>query len=85
MRLPAAERGPLDVRSASWIVPWLLGLVVIGYFGRYGGTNAIPNWWDLVLVSGFSIVIYEIAEKLAGRRSCQVVERAYDIGFASRS
>jgi amino acid transporter len=65
MRLPAAERGPLDVRSASWIVPWLLGLVVIGYFGRYGGTNAIPNWWDLVLVSGFSIVIYEVAERLA--------------------
>jgi len=65
MRLPAAERGPLDVRSAIWIVPWLLGLVVIGYFGRYGGTNAIPNWWDLVLVAMFSIVIYEVAEKLA--------------------
>jgi len=65
MRLDATERSPLDVRSAIWIAPWLLGLVVIGYFGRYGGTNAIPNWWDLVLVSGFSIVIYEIAEKLA--------------------
>jgi len=65
MRLPATERGPLDVRSAIWIVPWLLGLVAIGYFGRYGGTNAIPNWWDLVLVAVFSIVIYEVAEKLA--------------------
>jgi amino acid transporter len=65
MRLPATERGPLDVRSAIWIVPWLLGLVVIGYFGRYGGTYAIPNWWDLVLVAVFSIVIYEVAEKLA--------------------
>jgi amino acid transporter len=65
MRLPATERGPLDVRSAIWIMPWLLGLVVIGYFGRYGGTNAIPNWWDLVLVAVFSIVIYEVAEKLA--------------------
>ena len=64
-RLPATQRGPLDVRSAVWIAPWLLGLVVIGYFGRYGGTNAIPNWWDLVLVAVFSIVIYEIAEKLA--------------------
>jgi len=65
MRTPAPERGPLDVRSAMWILPWLLGLVAIGYFGRYGGTNAIPNWWDLVLVAVFSIVIYEIAEKLA--------------------
>jgi amino acid transporter len=65
MRRPAPERGPLDVRSAMWILPWLLGLLAIGYFGRYGGTNAIPNWWDLVLVAVFSIVIYEIAEKLA--------------------
>src|SRR5450631_4533008 len=65
MRLPAAERGPLDVRSAIWIVPWLLGLVVIGYFGRYGGRNTIPNWWDLVVVTVFAIVIYEFAEKVA--------------------
>src|SRR5450756_2012988 len=65
MRLPAAERGPLDARSALWIVPWLLGHIAIGYFGRYGGTNAIPNWWDLLLVAVFAMVIYEVAEKLA--------------------
>ena len=65
MRLPAAERGPLDARSALWIVPWLLGHIAIGYFGRYGGTNAIPNWWDLLLVAVFAMVIYEAAEKLA--------------------
>jgi amino acid transporter len=65
MRLPAAERGPLDARSALWIVPWLLGHIAIGYFGRYGGTNAIPNWWDLLLVAVFAMVMYEVAEKLA--------------------
>ena len=65
IRLPTAQRGRLDVRSSIWIAPWLLGLVVLGYFGRYGGTNAITNWWDLVVVAVFSIVIYEVAENLA--------------------
>ena len=65
MRLPADERAPLYVRSAVWIAPWLLGLVVIGYFGRYGGNNTIPNWWDLALVTAFSLGIYEVAERLA--------------------
>ena len=45
--------------------PWLAGLVVIGCFGRYGGKNALANWWDLVIVGVFSVVIYEVAEKLA--------------------
>jgi amino acid transporter len=65
VRLPAAERGPLDARSAAWMVPWLLGHLVIGYFGRYGGTKTIPNWWDLLLVAVFAITIYEVAEKAA--------------------
>ena len=64
-RLPAAALGPLNVRSAVWIVPSLLGLLAIGYLGRYGGPNAIPNWWDLLLVAMLAIVFYEVAEKLA--------------------
>ena len=59
------DRGPLDARAAAWVWPWLAGMVVIGYFGRYGGNNALPNWWDLVVVGVFSVVIYEVAEKLA--------------------
>ena len=61
----AEVRGPLDARSAAWVWPWLVGMVVIGYFGRYGGNNSLPNWWDLVVVSVFAIGIYELAEKLA--------------------
>jgi amino acid transporter len=72
-RLPAAERGPLDARSAVWVWPWLIGLVVIGYFGRYGGTKLLPNWWDLVVVIVFALVIYEFAEKVA-LNSAQVRE-----------
>jgi len=65
MRLPASDRVPLDPRAAIWVWPWLIGLVVIGYFGRYGGKNLLPNWWDLVVVVVFALVMYEFAEKVA--------------------
>ena len=39
--------------------------MVIGYFGRYGGNNLLPNWWDLVVVTVFALAIYEFAEKVA--------------------
>jgi amino acid transporter len=65
MRLPAEDRAPLDPMAAIWVWPWLIGLVVIGYFGRYGGNNLLPNWWDLVVVVVFAVVMYEVAEKVA--------------------
>jgi amino acid transporter len=65
MRLPAEDRVPLDPKAAIWVWPWLIGLVVIGYFGRYGGNNLLPNWWDLVVVTVFAVVMYEVAEKVA--------------------
>jgi amino acid transporter len=65
MRLPVEDRSPLDARAAGWVWPWLAGLVLLGYFGRYGGNNAIPNWWDLIIVAVFAIIVYEVAERLA--------------------
>jgi amino acid transporter len=65
MRLPAEDRVPLDPMAAIWVWPWLVGLVVIGYLGRYGGKNVLPNWWDLVVVVIFAVVMYEFAEKVA--------------------
>jgi amino acid transporter len=65
LRLPSEDRVPLDPMAAAWVWPWLLGLVVIGYFGRYGGNNTIPNWWDLITVVVFAVVVYEVAEKVA--------------------
>ena len=50
---------PRGRRSAGrWTPVGRVGLavagrvVVIGYFGRYGGNNALPNWWDLVCRRG---------------------------------
>jgi amino acid transporter len=57
---PAKKRRPLEPRAAIWTVPWLLGLGVIGYLGRYGDTsrNILPDWIDLLVVIGFSLAIF---------------------------
>ena len=59
------ERMPrLDLRGAGWLPPYLGGLLVISYFGRYDGKNSIPFWWDLGVVAVFSIAIYALAVAL---------------------
>ncbi|MBV8540620.1 MAG: APC family permease [Pseudonocardiales bacterium] len=59
------ERPPLDLRSLVWILPWLVGLTVISYLGRYGGTRLIPEWVDLGVVAVFSLVICSLAVALS--------------------
>jgi amino acid transporter len=60
------ERPPLDLRSAQWLPPYLIGMGIISWLGQYGGgatappvnTNTIPFGWDMLVVAGFSLVIY---------------------------
>jgi hypothetical protein len=55
------------LRPAIWIGPWLAGLTVIGALGRYGvgSHNVLPEWIDLLVVIGFSLIIFEWAVRLA--------------------
>ena len=59
------ERPPLDPQSLIWILPWFFGLVMISYYGQYGGTGLIPEWVDLGVVAVFSLVIFLFAVRLA--------------------
>jgi hypothetical protein len=59
------ERPPLDPQSLVWILPWFTGLLVISYFGQYGGTKLIPEWVDLGVVAAFSLGICYIAVRLS--------------------
>jgi amino acid transporter len=56
-----SERASLDWRAGSWLFPWLAGMAIVSYLGRFGGHSVIPRWWDLVIVAGYSLVIYAIA------------------------
>jgi amino acid transporter len=54
-----------SARSASWMVPWFVGQVVLGALGRYGGGYEIlPNWVDIVAVIGFSLAIFYLALRM---------------------
>jgi hypothetical protein len=64
----------LDLRAASWLLPYLVGLGAIVYVSDWGPTNAkgvvtgpnwIPLWWDIVAVVLFSLVIYYWAMAVA--------------------
>lgn len=72
--IPLAERKTLQWKSAAWVWPWLAGLVVISHFGRYGGTGALPSWWDLLVVIVFSLVVHYAAVRLA--LAPEIVEEA---------
>ena len=68
--LPAARRTIIDWRAAYWILPWLVGLIIISWLGRYDGspptvfgvtllaTKHLPNWVDLGVLAAFSLAIY---------------------------
>ena len=68
--LPAERRTIIDWRAAQWIIPWLIGIAIISWQGRYTSTPdtvfgitlkptlRIPNWWDLAVIAAFSLLIY---------------------------
>jgi amino acid transporter len=75
--LPADKRTILDLRSATWLVPWLVLLLIVSWLGRYNGSpdrvfgltlvasSRLGNWWDLLAVAVMSLVIYYWATNTA--------------------
>jgi amino acid transporter len=67
------EKAPLDLRNSAWVWPWLIGVVLIGWLGRYdsalsksrtgdkGELFLLPAWIDLLVVIVFSLAIFYFA------------------------
>ena len=75
------------IRPALWILPWLAGMTIIGFFGRYTSeTNGesshthIANWWDLIIVIAFSLVVfyYAVSVAIPSKRVKELVEVDHD-------
>jgi amino acid transporter len=63
---PANERTSLSWRASLWVWPWFAVMVLIGALGRYdGGHKVIPDWWDIVVVAVWALIIYFIAVRTA--------------------
>jgi amino acid transporter len=50
-----------ELMSATWIVPYLLGIVLISWLGSFGGLNLIPFGWDFAVIGLFSVLIMYLA------------------------
>jgi amino acid transporter len=50
----------LDLRAASWLPFYLVGMGVIVYLSDFGPLQnpVFPLWWDMVAVAVFSLIIY---------------------------
>jgi amino acid transporter len=59
----------LDWRAAQWLPVYLIGMGIASWQGRYcnagpassvgcGATQRIPQWWDMGIVAGFSLLIF---------------------------
>jgi len=50
-----------ELRSATWILPYLMGIVAISRFGSFGGTGFITFGWDFLVIGIFSAIILLLA------------------------
>jgi amino acid transporter len=81
------ERPPLDWKSAVWLPVWLVGIGIISWQGQYpspadGNTGNIPFWWDMLLVSAFSVVIFywAMATRLPTEEMMYLVDKQAEHG-----
>jgi amino acid transporter len=55
-------------KSALWIWPWLIGLVVLGLLGNYGKSgelHVLPEDWDALIVAAFGLIVYFVVIRTA--------------------
>jgi amino acid transporter len=57
----------LDLKAASWLPPYLVGMGAIVYLSDFGpmANPVFPLWWDIVAVAIFSLIIYAWALAVA--------------------
>lgn len=50
-----------DLKAAYWIIPYLLGIILISYLGSFGGLHIISFGWDFLVIAIFTLVIFQLA------------------------
>lgn len=51
----------LDTKNALWLLCYLIGLGVFSYVGNFGGKHLLPQYWDLLYLMAFSLIIFSLA------------------------
>jgi amino acid transporter len=68
----ADNRPAVHAPNFIWVPVWLIGMIVIGYLGRYGtgAHKTLGNWWDLLVVVVFALAIFYWAVTLRVDSDC---------------
>jgi amino acid transporter len=62
LRKGGIKREDLDLRTFSWLAPYLIGLLLLTFYGQFkGGRGDLPFGVDLAVVAVFGLVIYALA------------------------
>jgi hypothetical protein len=66
----------MDFRAGQWLPVYLVGMGLTSWQGQFGGgTGRLPLWWDMVVIAGFSLIIYYWA--LAVALPAEEIERNF--------
>jgi amino acid transporter len=57
----------LDLQAALWLVPYFAGLVIISYFGSFGGIKLIPFGFDFLIIGAFSVLTFYMAVMVSSK------------------
>lgn len=61
-RKGSIQRTPSCLSSASWMLPYFIGLVCLSYLGTFGGGHGVLRFgWDFLVIAVFSLVIFTLA------------------------
>ena len=90
------NRPQIDWEAAVWVVPYLVGMGIVSFYGGFGhggiigsvgifknvlvgGSGHLPLYWDLLVLTIFSLVIYymAIARRLPGAKVDHYVREVY--------
>jgi amino acid transporter len=55
----------LELKAAIWLIPYLLGMAIISYYGSFGGLNKIGFGYDFLLIGIFSLLMLYVAVKVS--------------------
>jgi amino acid transporter len=47
-----------QIKSSSWLVFYYIGMMIVSYFGIFGGNGALKHPWDLIISVIISLVTY---------------------------